>query len=163
VTSAPSAGGRGGGGAPAPRDTQRARLYRAEDEVAVGRSLPTLERLQAYVEEVRAAAWFVARWGERSFEVRPGFGHRHATADRDGRLQLPRWSRTELVVLHEMAHPLTPAGYAPHGPEFAGCCSLSSGGGWARAPPRDSRTPSPAIASAGRPPPFRPPSAPRPS
>jgi putative metallohydrolase (TIGR04338 family) len=103
-----------------PRDSQRARLYRAEDEVSPGRRLPTVEALQAYVDGLAAADWFGGRWGARSFEVRPGYGHRRATADGNGVLQMPRWSRTELVVLHEMAHCLTPVSYAPHGPEYAG-------------------------------------------
>lgn len=103
-----------------PRDSQRARLYRAEDDVGPGRRLPTVETLQAYVDDLAATDWFDARWGRRSFEVRPGYGHRRATADADGVLQLPRWARTEGVVLHEVAHCLTPVRFAAHGPEYAG-------------------------------------------
>ena len=62
-----------------PRDSQRARLYRAEGEVDSGRRLPTVERMQTYVDTLCAADWFLARWGTQAFEVRPGFGHRRAT------------------------------------------------------------------------------------
>jgi putative metallohydrolase (TIGR04338 family) len=103
-----------------PRDTQRARLYRAEGEVGTGRRLPTVEKMQAYVDALLAAEWFVGRWGERTVEVRPGFGHRRATADEHGVLQMPKWARTELVLLHEVAHCLTPVTVASHGPEYAG-------------------------------------------
>lgn len=103
-----------------PRDSQRARLYRAEGDVDAGRRLPTVERMQAYVDGLAAADWFVARWGARRFDVRPGFGHRRATADAEGVLQMPKWARTELVLLHEVAHCLTPATAAAHGPEYAG-------------------------------------------
>lgn len=103
-----------------PRDSQRTRLYRAESEVATGRRLPTVEHMQAYVDELVGAAWFLARWGSTRIEVRPGYGHRRATADENGVLQMPRWARTELVVLHEVAHCLTPAAFAAHGPEYAG-------------------------------------------
>lgn len=103
-----------------PRDSQRARLYRAEGEVHAGRRLPSVERMQAYVDALAAADWFLDRWGERAFEVRPGFGHRRATADRNGVLQMPKWARSELVLLHEVAHCLTPVACAPHGPEYAG-------------------------------------------
>ena len=103
-----------------PRDSQRARLYRAEDEVPRGRRLPTVEVLQAYADDLVASDWFAGRWGGRSLEIRPGFGHRRATADRNGILQMPRWSRTELVLLHEVAHCLTAEHYAAHGPEYAG-------------------------------------------
>lgn len=103
-----------------PRDSQRARLYRAEDEVDPGRRLPTVEKLQAYVDGVAGSDWFRSRWGDRAFEVRPGHGHRRATADANGVLQLPRWARTEVVVLHEVAHCLTSVAFAAHGPEYAG-------------------------------------------
>ena len=106
--------------APRPRDSQRARLYRAEGEVDSGRRLPTVAKMQAYVDDLVAADWFVARWGERAFEVRPGFGHRRATADENGVLQMPKWARCELVLLHEVAHCLTPRTVAAHGPEYAG-------------------------------------------
>jgi putative metallohydrolase (TIGR04338 family) len=103
-----------------PRDSQRARLYRAEGEVDAGRRLPTVERMQAWVDALAATDWFVARWGERAFDVRPGFGHRRATADQHGVLQMPKWARSEMVLLHEVAHCLTPVTYAAHGPEYAG-------------------------------------------
>ena len=103
-----------------PRDSQRARLYRAEGEVDAGRRLPDVARMQAYVDALASADWFLARWGTRTFDVRPGFGHRRATADGEGVLQMPRWARTELVLLHEVAHCLTPRACAAHGPEYAG-------------------------------------------
>jgi putative metallohydrolase (TIGR04338 family) len=105
---------------PRPRDSQRARLYRAEAEVDPGRSIPTVSLLQAYVDELVGNRWFEDRWGARVFEVRPGHGHRRATADDHGVLQMPRWARTELILLHEVAHCLAPAGCAPHGPQYAG-------------------------------------------
>ncbi len=104
-----------------PRDSQRARLYRAEGQVDAGRSLPTVPSMQAWVDGLVATDWFVARWGDRAFEVRPGFGHRRATADAvNGVLQMPKWARSELVLLHEIAHCLTPLTFASHGPEYAG-------------------------------------------
>jgi putative metallohydrolase (TIGR04338 family) len=103
-----------------PRDSQRARLYRAESEVDVGRRLPTVDVLQAYVDGLLGAGWFRARWGARALEVRPGYGHRRATADENGVLQMPRWARSELVLLHEVAHCVTPPAFAAHGREYAG-------------------------------------------
>jgi len=103
-----------------PRDSQRARLYRAENEVDPGCDLPTVATMQAYVDWVAAAGWFTDRWGDRSFEVRPGYGHKRATATRDGVLQMPRWARREMTILHEVAHCLTPEDFAAHGGEYAG-------------------------------------------
>jgi putative metallohydrolase (TIGR04338 family) len=109
-----------GAGPARPRDAQRARLYRAEGQVDAGRRLPTVDRMQAWVDALAATDWFLARWGERTFDVRPGFGHRRATADAHGVLQMPKWARAELVLLHEVAHCLTPSTCAAHGPEYAG-------------------------------------------
>jgi putative metallohydrolase (TIGR04338 family) len=103
-----------------PRDSQRARLYRAENEVDAGRALPTVAVMQAYVDGVAAAGWFTDRWGARSFEVRPGYGHKRATADAEGVLQMPRWARREMTILHEVAHCVTPVTFAAHGHEYAG-------------------------------------------
>lgn len=103
-----------------PRDSQRARLYRAENEVDGGRALPTVAALQAYADEVAGSGWFTARWGARTFVVRPGHGHTRATADPAGVLQMPRWARRELTLLHEMAHCVTPVTVAAHGLEYAG-------------------------------------------
>ena len=103
-----------------PRDSQRARLYRAEGQLDPGRRLPTVARMQAWVDGLAATDWFVDHWGTRTFEVRPGFGHRRATADMDGVLQMPKWARSELVLLHEIAHCVTPLTFASHGPEYAG-------------------------------------------
>ena len=103
-----------------PRDSQRARLYRAEGEVPAGRRVPTVARMQAWVDALAATDWFLARWGPRAFDVRPGYGHRRATATPDGVLQMPKWARAELVLLHEVSHCLTPVTCAAHGPEYAG-------------------------------------------
>ena len=103
-----------------PRDSQRARLYRAENEVDPGRALPTVAVLQAYVDGVAAKEWFTDRWGARTFDVRPGYGNKRATADAEGVLQMPRWARREMTVLHEVAHCVTPVTFAAHGQEYAG-------------------------------------------
>jgi putative metallohydrolase (TIGR04338 family) len=103
-----------------PRDSQRARLYRAENEVDAGGALPTVAVMQGYVDGVAASGWFLDRWGARTFDVRPGYGHKRATATSDGVLQMPRWARREMTILHEVAHCLTPQDFAAHGREYAG-------------------------------------------
>ena len=53
-------------------------------------------------------------------QVRDGRGRRHAGAlQNQGVILLPRWSRRERVILHELAHLATPSSFAPHGPEYA--------------------------------------------
>jgi putative metallohydrolase (TIGR04338 family) len=116
------------------RDTQRQKLYDAENMVTSGPSptatrllvngpkVPTtgsvsIEACQAYVNHVTGAAWFQSRWGRVTCEVRhKSSGH---PTGGYGVMCLPPFGRTEPTILHELAHVMVPAGAAWHGPEFA--------------------------------------------
>lgn len=108
-----------------PRDTQRERVYRAER--AAGRAvdgqfwqqtIPN-DRLQGYVDDVLSRKAIQSRWGRRYIEVGLKRGGK-ALAHGSSRITLPLGGRNQWVVLHEVAHCLTPDRYASHGPEFAG-------------------------------------------
>ncbi|WP_222182253.1 hypothetical protein [Geminicoccus harenae] len=98
---------------PRPRDFQRSRLYRWENEHV----LP-LDRQPIPLEECRTlvAAVFARRLGPDAVppRVEDGRGRRHAAGSREA-IKLPRWARTRPVVLHECAHGLATDG---HGPDF---------------------------------------------
>jgi hypothetical protein len=102
-----------------PRDSQRSKLYAAEAIFHSAPDFKTVDQCQAYVDSVMASRWVRARWQQR-IVVKDGRGHVNATGGTSGQLQLPLWSRQRLVILHEMAHVLTPYRYAAHGPEYAG-------------------------------------------
>lgn len=103
-----------------PRDAQRSRLYRAEYPLwDVGQRWQTVPEVQAYVDRLDESAWFQRRWGRRRIVVEDGRGRRSAVGY-TYEIGVPRLMRRELIVLHEIAHCLTPRTYAPHGPEFAG-------------------------------------------
>lgn len=118
------------------RDTQRQKLYDAEDILKAGvwqskaalRLLDnglkvkstgnvSIEACQAYVDWVTARAWFQRRWGQRHILVQHKV-YGSATGG-EGRMALPPWSRNEVVILHEITHSLVPSSAASHGPEFA--------------------------------------------
>lgn len=119
------------------RDTQRSRVYAAEDVLSLRRvsrhaqrhlvdtqwfthdvKVPSVAAVQAYVDSVTSAAWFVRRWGTTRIIVDAGRGS-HANVGR--RITVSRnHRRSEAVILHEMAHVLAPwYDVADHGPEFA--------------------------------------------
>lgn len=75
--------------------------------------LRTVAECQAFVDMVAAAR------GVDSWRVTDGRSARKAAACSDGTIRLPRWSRNHRVILHEIAHHLTPD---HHGPEF--CAEL---------------------------------------
>lgn len=116
-----------------PRDNQRQRVYDAEPALdpfssKAGKHMLSAERLstgnvsipavQTYVDDLCRANWFQSRWGRVSRYVR----HKaYGRATGGGyNITLPPWGRQERVILHELAHTLTPSKYAAHGPEFAG-------------------------------------------
>lgn len=101
------------------RDSQRKAVYAWED--AVKKAYPgaakeiSLDECKALVAEV----WTDYRPGERPPEVSDGRGTRLAKGGR-WRINLPRWARSKIVVLHETAHSLRRNLDEPwHGREFA--------------------------------------------
>lgn len=116
------------------RDTQRKRIYDAEDTALLTESAAakrllhngkrvtstgniSIEACQAYVDHVTSAAWFQRRWGVARLRVKHKV-HGKATGGY-GRVTLPPWARNEATILHEIAHGLVPGACAWHGPEFA--------------------------------------------
>lgn len=104
-----------------PRDGQRQRLYRSERAVPHGDRFTSVAHCQAYVEDRLRSPWWRNSCPDiPSVTVTDGRSRRHAGAVRSRRIiKLPRWSRTELTILHELAHIATPEGCAAHGPEYA--------------------------------------------
>lgn len=115
-----------------PRDSQRARLYRAEREAfdVYSEQVPRLELVgvERFVTRVIGEAWFAETFGALgAVRIKDGRGTRHAYSAYEGRrhgvlFSFPRWSRSEPVLLHEIAHPASLRRHglvAAHGPEFA--------------------------------------------
>lgn len=103
------------------RDTQRQRVYDGQGRCPDGKPLPTVPVMQEYVNTLLTSRWFQARWGRwGGIQVRSGAGRRSACAEGKHLIKMPVWSRCERIILHEVAHCLTPGRYAAHGPEFAG-------------------------------------------
>ena len=106
------------------RDTQRSKLYAAES-VVHGDKFESVADMQRYVDKLVGRAWFKRRWPNvTSIEVRDGRGRSRAGAySRGGYITMPRWSRYEEVVLHEVAHIVTDyqhgTNLAAHGWQFA--------------------------------------------
>lgn len=107
-----------------PRDSQRSLVYAWERSVKDYHRDPEWKTMQ------EVAAWAEPIWrAERgryglAKEVSPafvaaGWGQRRALSFASHKISLPMWARQRPVVLHEMAHQLTPADEA-HGPRFVG-------------------------------------------
>lgn len=112
-----------------PRDNQRSRVYAWERAVAKRHArrdfyeaeFATLEECEAFALPIwrkERGRLGLARAAAPSIE-RPSWGQRSALAHRDHRITLPRWARSRWVILHELAHRLTPRDEA-HGPRFVG-------------------------------------------
>ncbi|MFN7570712.1 MAG: hypothetical protein ACK5TK_04525 [Betaproteobacteria bacterium] len=116
---------------PKRRDSQRSRVYdweRTAVRQCLRRSIyapdPEFADLEA-IEVWLAPIWRAERGRLGRARVpapalaRKLWGQRRATAGWDHVLKLPRWARSPWVVLHELAHRLTPHDEA-HGPRFVG-------------------------------------------
>lgn len=80
---------------------------------------PATDSVQDYVDAVLATAWFRRRWGYQSISVSHSHGSGSHAFDH-GVIEMGcEHRRSESVILHEIAHILTPWPYAHHGPEFA--------------------------------------------
>jgi putative metallohydrolase (TIGR04338 family) len=111
-----------------PRDSQRSKLYTAEHSLYHGRKFGSIEEVQGYVTRLTHSKWWTSREADyeyfraRRILVKDGRGRRSACGSYSGRyISLPAgWARSELVILHEIAHVITdPNKYAAHGREFA--------------------------------------------
>ena len=110
----------------AKRDTQKARIYKAEHTATdlysgnhFKQTIPTAE-LQNWVNKVMARKAIRSRWGRRHINV--GLSRGGGKAWSTGYITLGVGARNEWYILHEIAHCLTwrHDEWAPHGPEFAG-------------------------------------------
>lgn len=112
-----------------PRDKQRSRVYaweRAASSRFKGRSLyvgeyETLEECEAFMAPIWRAERGRVGLAKSSAPTlaRNLWGQRKATASELHVIKLPKWARSRWVILHEMAHRLTPEDEA-HGPRFVG-------------------------------------------
>lgn len=109
------------------RDSQRSKVYRAEGASKVkGKFLGTIPEIEAYLERVFSHEWFRRHFPHaRRFTVKDGRGRRAAGGSGYGFravITMPKWSRFETIILHELAHGLTELewgrGTAWHGWEF---------------------------------------------
>lgn len=110
-----------------PRDSQRAKVYRAEAQAFKGGEhdaiigAGTLAEVGLYMEKVRGSAWWRKHFGRSLtfYDLADGRGCRSASYRRLGsRFTYPTWSRKPWVVLHEMAHAVTADHLPWHGREF---------------------------------------------
>lgn len=111
------------------RDNQKSKVYawerRCVAELAsadfYAAEFATLDECQAFAAPIwRKERGRVGLAGQAAPSIeRPSWGQTSALAHRDHRITLPKWARSRWVILHELAHRLTPADEA-HGPRFVG-------------------------------------------
>ena len=119
---------------PRDQDPQQFRVYRTEKIVSIGATrFVSLAEIQGYVDGMIASGWWKSEFPEiRAIEVRAGQEEDPARGGVDsvpqptetaweswgsGHIELPPWAWRELVVLHEVAHVVSPG--SEHGQLFA--------------------------------------------
>lgn len=124
-----------------PRDTQKAKCYRAEDEALakLATPLPTTAEILRYLKKQSTRATLVRRYGvcvdldHYPLAVSDGRGTRRAKAIGTNRISMPTWARNDWIALHEFAHivhqRITRFGYVGH-PLYGGELRGGAWHGW---------------------------------
>jgi putative metallohydrolase (TIGR04338 family) len=106
------------------RDSKRERVYDAQRAQPEYNQLLSWPEVEAFIAEINASRWFRARWDT---VIQPVFKRGgSAYGYPGGRITLPAFARSKLIILHEVAHsvccedPGYQARLASHGPEFCG-------------------------------------------
>lgn len=105
-------------------DTQRSKVYKAERAALAQldqRKYPTVKDLERRVREIMGSATARKIRDEfglrRKTQVSVGDGRgRRAASSYGGEIRMPRWARTDWVLLHELAHELAPRSVHHHWP-----------------------------------------------
>ncbi|UTC29781.1 hypothetical protein BAJUN_01510 [Bajunvirus bajun] len=102
------------------RDSQRSKLYKAEgvlrSRAARLETVPDIERFIAKVIARAPIQERYGRWLRTPIKVKDGRGRSNA-GGHERYITMPLWSRTDHIVLHELAHTLT---RRKHGLDVAG-------------------------------------------
>jgi putative metallohydrolase (TIGR04338 family) len=103
------------------RDNQRSKVYAAEQAsgLMVNRQTIPNAELQGWVNAVLDRRVIRSRWGARSVEVKLTGGYGGASAWGSYKITASPSARNEYVMLHEIAHILSPDDER-HGPRFCG-------------------------------------------
>jgi putative metallohydrolase (TIGR04338 family) len=103
------------------RDFQRNRVYTAERRVTLGKRISKVPDIQAYVNSIISMPEFRNHFPRCHFvDVKDGRGCRRAYGSAyEGFIKMPVWSRHELIIIHEVAHVVSPLD-AHHGPVYCG-------------------------------------------
>lgn len=105
------------------RDSQKSRLYAAEKEFKTGPhpEYRKVAQIEEFIAEMIATNWWQARYPHiPHIRVKDGRGTRIARGSSLAwQISLPLWARTREIILHEVAHVLTPSHLPAHGREYA--------------------------------------------
>lgn len=105
------------------RDSQKSRLYAAEKEFKNGPhpEYRKVAQIEEFIAEMIATKWWQARYPHITrIRVKDGRGTRIARgSSQTWQISLPLWARTREIILHEVAHVLTPDELPAHGREYA--------------------------------------------
>jgi putative metallohydrolase (TIGR04338 family) len=95
------------------RDFQKSKVYVAETDAGLGQRILKVDEIQAWIDQITGTRWWRSRCYIEKLRVFDGRGTRKAyggyfglwhSGKRGWGISMPRWSRYQLYILHELAH-----------------------------------------------------------
>ena len=107
------------------RDSQRSRVYKAQHHLGQGQRFYSIKGVQTYVNKFINSKWWQNRFDIEFVKVyvikrKTQWAYCMVPIDKVGALYLPKDMFNEIVVLHELAHLITPDNTPHHGDIFTG-------------------------------------------
>jgi hypothetical protein len=102
------------------RDIQRKKLYASENSLTEGRRFETLGDMRIYLHDLLESPWFLGYYGYLDVTLEASEG-KHYSYCSGTLIRLIRVDYTERMLLHELAHAITPDPHGGHGPFYAQC------------------------------------------
>lgn len=105
-----------------PRDSQRRKVYNSEQAHSLwtwdAHQYESIQEVQEWVTKICNTRWFKNRFPnyaviadsmfhKEGIKVLDGRGRRRPCGSTRGFIKLPKWSRSDLVILHEISHVVT--------------------------------------------------------
>jgi len=104
------------------KDTQKMKVYKAEEEVAEGKRFYSEKGIQKYIDNIVRSKWFRENYDISHVQIyeqkKALYACAYIPCPKVGAMWIPKNMFRELTILHELAHIVTSSKVQHHGPLY---------------------------------------------